>query len=71
MAVHAGHAGIASSLGLNEWARNPALGRRLLDIPEQEMIKEIENLSKASKGKCVDASGASLISDAIANESYA
>lgn len=70
MAVHAGHAGIAPSLGLKEWARNPTLGRRLLEVPEQEMIKAIEQLSKASKGNCVDASGASLISDAIAYKSY-
>lgn len=70
MAVHAGRADIASSLGLNEWARNPALGRRLLDVPEHEMIKAIEQLSNASKGNCVDASGASLISEAIAGKSY-
>ncbi|MGI6656774.1 MAG: glycosyltransferase [Desulfobulbus sp.] len=70
MAVHAGRAGIARTLGLNEWARNPALGRRLLDIPEQEIIKAVEQLSETPKGNCIDASGASCISDAIVNKLY-
>jgi UDP:flavonoid glycosyltransferase YjiC (YdhE family) len=70
MAVHAERAGIARSLGLNEWARNPALGRRLREIPEQEILRTIKQLTEAPKSNCIDASGASCISNSIINKSY-
>ena len=65
MAVHAPRAGLASVVGLSEWASRPMLGRRLPHLSKTQLHDAMVSLHEAPNPPCVVASGAAYIAEFV------